>query len=158
MFTTVRNFVDWYTRELQTTRAVLAALNDKGLSYRPDPKSRTAGELAWHLVSAPRWFLGEVLKLSLKDDFAKRWPKPAGKTAAILEAFEASSKTCLKAVEAKKDAWLAESSDFVGRSLPHGVILGFLLLHEIHHRGQLSAYLRPIGAKVPSIYGPSADS
>ncbi|HLG43172.1 MAG TPA: DinB family protein [Planctomycetota bacterium] len=158
MFTSVKGFIEWYGRELRTTRSVVAALKDKGLPYKPDPKARTAGELAWHLVTAPRWFLGEVMKLPLKDDFAKKWSKPAAKTAAILQAFDHSSATCLKAVETKKDPWLSEMTDFIGSKMPNGAILAILLHHEIHHRGQLCVYLRPIGSKVPGIYGPSADS
>ena len=158
MFTSIKGFTKWLGRETKTTATVLASLNDAGLSFRPHAKSRTAGELAWHLVTAPRWFVGSCLKLSLKDEFDRRWPTPPKKVSAIVEAYELSSATCLQAVESKDDAWLAKQTDFIGRKMPRGAVLSLLLLHEIHHRGQLSAYLRPLGAKVPSIYGPSGDA
>lgn len=158
MFTNLNAFSGFWQRESDTTRRVLAALTDKGLGYKPDKKSRSAAELAWHLVTSPRWFAGDQMKLSLNDGFDKAWPKPPSKAADFLKAFDQTHQTCLSAFQAKGDAWLGQTSDFLGQAMPNGGILLVMMFHETHHRGQLSAYLRPMGSKVPSIYGPSADS
>ena len=140
-----------------TRRVIEAVPLDKG-DFRPEPVSKTAMELAWHIVAAERRFLDGVA--AGEFDFTPA-PKPDSiKTSADLGAWYAE-------MFAAKTASLAHLSgeqltkviDFRGLfQLPAVMYLQFVIGHSIHHRGQLSMYLRPAGAKVPAIYGESYDS
>jgi uncharacterized damage-inducible protein DinB len=154
MFTSNKSFQGTWKRETGVTERVLAALTDAGLAHRPHVKSRSAGELGWHLATAPLWFANEVLKLGVKAEAPTAAPASAAGYAA---AYRRIALACGEAVARKGDGWLALETDFFGTKMPNGAILATMLFHEIHHRGQLSAYLRPIGASVPAIYGPSGD-
>jgi uncharacterized damage-inducible protein DinB len=158
MFASIKEFTEFWSQEADRTRRVLGAMPDAKLSFKPHEKSRSAAEVAWHCVTSPRWFAGEMMKLALKDDFGKKYPKEPAKAAEFVKAYDLTVKAVKSAVESQKDDWLAKKTDFLGQKLPNGVILAIMLFHETHHRGQLSVYLRPMGGKVPGIYGPSADS
>jgi uncharacterized damage-inducible protein DinB len=154
MFTSMKALETTWKMEQETTRRVLAALPDSGLGYRPHAKSRTASELAWHVATSPLWFVAECLKLPARADVPKNAP---AKAAEFAQTYDRVARACSQALQGKNDAWLAQTADFIGQKLPIGQILGLTILHEVHHRGQLSTYLRNVGAKVPSIYGPSGD-
>jgi uncharacterized damage-inducible protein DinB len=146
--------------EIPTFVRVLKALPPARLDYRPDPKARTAGELASLLV------FEEGALVTLIDTGSVTWKeeKPssmnAEKIAADFERHAAAVDERLRRLddagwqkrvrflmEGVADPWEDTLSEFVW---------GFLF-DEVHHRGQLTTYLRPMGGKVPSIYGPSAD-
>jgi uncharacterized damage-inducible protein DinB len=140
------------------TKTIIEAIpSDKG-AYRPDAVSKSALELAWHIVATEMRFMDAV---------------PAGE-------FDLSPKPCPDSLKNSRDlaGWYTEEFerhfekltnvsgeqlvrivDFRGFfQLPAVMYLNFVLNHSIHHRGQLSMYLRPMGAKVPAIYGESYDS
>jgi uncharacterized damage-inducible protein DinB len=136
---------------------VLHAIPGERLDYRPDPKARTAVELAWLLA------VEEAALLSLLDAGVVEWkdsPPPA-RIDTIVAAFEQSSAEVnvrlerLDAAAWEKKVRLLTSGGPWEDTLSQ-MVWGFLF-DAIHHRGQLSTYLRPMGSKVPSIYGPSAD-
>jgi uncharacterized damage-inducible protein DinB len=144
--------------EIPTFLKVLKAMPQAGLDYRPDPKSRSAAELAW-LLAYEEQTLGELLETGTID-----WKdRPAPKTVAeIVAAFEGNA-AVVDARLARLDdgGWNAPAKFVIDGTTawesPVGEMLWGFLFDAIHHRGQLSAYLRPMGGKVPSIYGPSAD-
>jgi len=141
-------------REMHTTRNVLAAVPDSGHDYRPDPKARTAKELAWHLAAEDVKFLDSIANLAFN---AKAGPAPAT-TAEIVTWYDTNMPRAIARVQAMTAEQLLTPVDFFGMfNFPAAIYLDFRHSHGVHHRGELAVYLRPMGSKVPSIYGPSAD-
>jgi uncharacterized damage-inducible protein DinB len=146
--------------EFPATCKVLRAVKDDNRDYKPDPKSRSAWELAVHLATGDIWFLDAVLNGSFAwDPVAAKKAEGMFTNAAELAAFyEKTFPEKLKAVQALSEADLTRTVDFFGMfQWPAVNYLGFANNHSIHHRGQLAAYLRAMGSKVPAIYGGSAD-
>lgn len=143
--------------EHQTTRGVIEAIPlDKG-DYRPDAVSKTALELAWHIVAAEQRFFSGI-SVGVFDFSPIHRPASITTSAGIAAWFDESFAANLPRLEALNGDQLAKTIDFRGMfQLPAASYLQFALSHTVHHRGQLSMYLRPMGAKVPSIYGESYD-
>lgn len=152
-----------FDAEMATTRRCLERVPEDRLDYKPDPKSMSLGRLAGHVAEMPSW--ASVSINSDQLDFAKGEFVPMEMTsrAQVLAAFDkivADSRAALEAVsdEHLMGMWTLRSGDAVLATMPRlAVIRTFVMNHTIHHRGQLSVYLRSCGALVPSIYGPSAD-
>ena len=148
--------LDGVTREMETTKKVISAIPEsKAREYRPDPKARNAFELAWHLVSVDVQFLDEIAdgKFQMEPRFQE--PKTI---AEMVSWYETNLPRATARVRAMSGEQLAKPLDFYGIfNLPAVSYLGFQNNHSIHHRGELVTYLRPMGSKVPCIYGPSAD-
>jgi uncharacterized damage-inducible protein DinB len=144
--------------EQRLTRNVIEAIPvDKG-DFRPDTVAKTAMDLAWHIVATEMRFLEAVAAGAF--DFTPK-PRPDSvKTSADLSAWYAEHfEPHVEAVAKLSDEQLLKVVDFRGMfQLPAVMYLNFVVHHTIHHRGQLSMYLRPMGAKVPSIYGESYDA
>jgi len=143
--------------EYENNRRMIAAIPDARPDYRPDPKARTAIELAWHIVLSELWCLDGVVNGAFTDEEP---PHPSAKEAdGILAFYERAFReriTKVKAVPAEK---LVQTLSLHGKfANPAVMYLVFLSDHSIHHRGQLSTYLRPMGSKVPATYGSSADA
>ncbi len=144
--------------ERRLTKNVIEAIPlDKG-DYRPDEVSKSALELAWHIAATEIRFLDAVAAGAF--DFTAM-PRPEWvKTSADLSAWytEHFDARFEKLTKLSNDQ-LVKVVDFRGMfQLPAVMYLNFILHHSVHHRGQLSMYLRPMGAKVPAIYGESYDS
>jgi len=143
-------------REMETTKKVIAAIPDDQRDYRPDPKARTAWELAWHLASSDVQMTDEIAdhKFTMEPRF-KEEPKSV---ADMVEWYDGNFKRAIARVRDMTPEQLCTPVDFYGVfNLPAVFYLTFVNNHSIHHRGQLAVYLRPMGSKVPSIYGGSAD-
>jgi uncharacterized damage-inducible protein DinB len=141
-------------REAKTTAKVLAAVPNQNHDYRPDPKSKTAMELAQHIAVTDVWFLDSVVK----GAFSKEQPGGAPAGAVELAAWydkEITDRLTKIATLSGED--LAKPIQFYIFNLPAVMYLSFMSNHSIHHRGQLSTYLRAMGGKCPAIYGGSAD-
>jgi uncharacterized damage-inducible protein DinB len=144
--------------ETPTFVRVLKAVPEGRLDYRPDPKSRTAGALAWFLVTS------EAGLVSLLDTGTVNWKEtPAPATVAeMVAAYERHSAAVNEKLARLDEAGWQKKVRFIMEGAPpwedtlSEFVWGFLF-DAIHHRGQLTTYLRPMGGKVPSIYGPSAD-
>jgi uncharacterized damage-inducible protein DinB len=144
--------------EHRTTSAVIAAIPAANADYRPDPQSKTAGELAWHVAAAEHRFYSGIIAGAF--DF-NPIPRPAaGLTAdSITKWYEDSFAKNFEALTRLTGEQAAKIIDFRGMfQLPAVAYLDFSIKHTIHHRGQLSTYLRAMGGKVPAIYGESYDS
>lgn len=151
-----------YDHEISTTRKLLERIPDDRLSWKPHVKSMSLGGLATHLANLPRW-TGTILN-EASFDLANRPPSPAEKTsrAEILAAFDESAKQARQWMDKTDAEFLARWSLCRGGqemfSMPRiAALRSFVLSHLIHHRGQLSVYLRLNDIPVPAIYGPSAD-
>ncbi len=143
--------------ESKTTRRVLEAVPaDKG-SYKPDERSMSAWVLATHIAGSELLFLNGIANGQF--DRADAAIPESVKTPAELGAWYGENIDKVMArLKSMSAAQLAKNIDFMGAfNLPAVSYFGFNSSHAIHHRGQLSAYLRPMGAKVPRIYGGSAD-
>jgi uncharacterized damage-inducible protein DinB len=144
--------------EHQITKKVIAAIPAGKEDYRPDQYARPALDLAWHIAATETVFLDAVANGQF--DFSPR-PKPDSiKNSADLVAwYEDNFKQRVAKVQALSTEQLQKIVDFRGMfQLPAVMYLGFILHHTVHHRGQLSVYLRPMGSKVPAMYGESYDS
>ena len=152
----LNHFVSGLENEIATTKKVIQNVPEEKKSYKPDPKSMSANELAWHIASTDVWILEGIAKGKFEMDPSQENPAPAT-IKDILNYYEKSMAAGLSKVKAMNGEDLAKGVSFFGMEMPNVTYLNILMNHSIHHRGQLSAYLRPMGAKVPSIYGGSAD-
>jgi uncharacterized damage-inducible protein DinB len=148
-------FLDANKQESDTTKKVIRAIPDATKSYTPDPKSMTAHQLAWHITSAEIFFFDYILTGKFPTE---RPPEPPPTIAAILDWYETNHADRFNKVKEMSGEQLAAVLPFfAGTEYPAVTYLNFMNAHTIHHRGQLSTYLRPMGSKVPAIYGGSAD-
>ncbi len=143
-------------QEVPTTLRVIEAAEGGNLAYAPDSKSKTGLALIQHIVNEDVWFLNSIAdgKFGSPDD-------ASGITGAAIGAakYREAAPAALERIRSLSDEQLAETLDFFGvAQLPRFVLLGIMVKHSVHHRGQLSTYLRSMGCKVPGIYGPSADT
>ena len=147
--------------EVPATSQVLEAVKDDNRDYKPDPKSRTAWDLATHLATADVWFIDSIAKGRFDFDpaAAKQAESQFGTASSVADFYKQTVPAKLAALRALPGETLAEPIDFFGlMKMPRAQFIGFANNHSVHHRGQLAAYLRAMGSKVPNIYGPSADA
>ena len=151
-------FLPALQREQPKTRQVIEAIPlDKG-DYRPDANAKSALELAWHIVAAEKRFLNGIADGAF--DFSPISRPDSVKTSADIgrwygEMFDAVFARLQKMTPEQ----LSKVLDFRGMfQMPAVVFFQTAISHSIHHRGQLSVYLRPMGGRVPAIYGESYDS
>jgi uncharacterized damage-inducible protein DinB len=147
--------LDGLGRELEITKRVIAAIPDSKSGYRPDPNARTAWELAWHLANTDIQFMNGIADLN----FTMQSPSTKPATAAELVGwYDSNFKSAAARIADLTAAQLLTPIDFMGVfNFPAVFYLGFVNNHCIHHRGELATYLRPMGSKVPAIYGGSFD-
>jgi uncharacterized damage-inducible protein DinB len=149
--------LDGLAREVETTKKVLAAIPDAKRDYRPDPNARTAWELGWHLANTDVQFMDGIAdqKFSMTGRPEAEKPKTV---AELVDWYDKNMKRSAERVRGLSGAQLMTPVDFLGVfNFPAAFYLGFLNNHMIHHRGELATYLRPMGSKVPAIYGGSFD-
>ena len=145
-------------REHRTTRAVIEAIPLNAGDYRPDSVSKTAMELAWHIAASEKRFLEGVINGGFNFDPITR-PESVRNSADLAKWYEDVFQVVFPRLQQLSPEQLTKSIDFRGMyERPAVMYLQSALSHSIHHRGQLSTYLRPMGAKVPAIYGESYDS
>ncbi len=148
----LQNMLPTFENEHRITRKILDAIPADKASYKPDEISFTAFDLAWHIVSAEHFFLTGVSTGSFNTGAATK-PQTMSE---LIDIFEDSFAKDISAVKQLDGEQLAGILDFRGVfQLPRVNYLSFANSHSIHHRGQLSMYLRPMGAEVPSMYGES---
>jgi uncharacterized damage-inducible protein DinB len=146
--------------EAVTTRKMLERVPPSSLAWKPNPKSWTLGELTAHIASIPGIFIATLLE----DEFdAGAYRAGTDTVPAIIAAFDGNVARAQQVLGSLSDQqllapWKLRYGDRVVFQLPRlAVIRTAALNHLIHHRGQLSVYLRVLGVPVPAIYGPSAD-
>jgi uncharacterized damage-inducible protein DinB len=143
--------------EFPVFMSVLKALPPNQLSYRPHERSPSAEQIVWTLARELKACIGAA-----KQGKAEMENIPPPPLAEMLAMYERWSKELIDAVSKVDDeGWDRKAQGIyqgkVVMEQPLGIFLWFILFDAIHHRGQLAAYLRPMGGTVPSIYGPSAD-
>jgi uncharacterized damage-inducible protein DinB len=146
--------------EAVTTRKMLERVPQDLLAWKPHEKSRTLGELAAHIAHLPGLFIATLNQ----DEFDRYDYTSAGETVSdILETFDRNIASALEVLKTLSDErlfapWRYRYGTRVVFELPRFVVIRTTALnHLIHHRGQLSVYLRLLGIPLPSVYGPTAD-
>jgi uncharacterized damage-inducible protein DinB len=144
--------------EHRSTRSVIEAIPQSNADYRPDPHSKTAMELAWHIVAAEHRFYGGIIAGAF-DFTPNHRPENVQTPAQIGEWYGTFFAENFAKFQGLSSDELTRIIDFRGLfQLPAVAYFNFSLHHTIHHRGQLSTYLRAMGGRVPAIYGESYDS
>lgn len=148
-----------FESEVATTVAVFRAVRADRLDYRPDPVSKTALGLMRHITLEDEWMLDAIAAGEFTpvpdDSDACGVQTPEDAAARYADRIPAA----LARVRALSADALIKEVDLMGAfQMPAVQFLSVALRHSVHHRGQLTAYLRATGGKVPSIYGPSADT
>ena len=154
-----------YDHEMATTRRLLERVPEAEFAWKPHVRSMSLGELAAHIVVIPYWCTATiatpVLDLDTVGDAAR--PKVPSSTAALVAEFDSKSREARAALAGCGDGemlalWTLKAGGQEIFTMPRlAAIRSFVLSHLIHHRGQLSVYLRLKDVPIPSIYGPTAD-
>lgn len=147
--------------ELQTTIKVLKAVPTNRLDYKPHEKSRSVRELAW-TFAMEEGFLNMIINGKIEMDGLGAPPPPPATMDEIISTLEKSCKDSNDRISSLPDDTFNSMMDFFtepGKMAPmrKGDLLWMMVMDHVHHRGQMSVYLRLVGGKVPSIYGPTAD-
>jgi uncharacterized damage-inducible protein DinB len=154
-----------FDHEMGTTRRIFERLPDADLGWRPHEKSYTLGQLAAHLANIPRW-VGFTCDLTVLDvatigDDAR--PRDPSSGSDVLKAFDTNVRNARTKISEQTDAslttpWTLKNEGREIFTMPKiAVLRSFIMNHSIHHRGQLSVYLRLRNVPLPSMYGPTAD-
>ena len=149
-------------KETANTRRVVERLRDEQLDWRPHSKSMTLGELSAHVVELHNWVSKALCKgvFDFKADYTPFKPTSVADIATALESGYLLNKA---SIEASTDAswgdeWTLKAGDWVIAQMPKAGAIRFIINnHLVHHRGQLTVYLRLLDIPVPGLYGPSAD-
>jgi uncharacterized damage-inducible protein DinB len=156
-----------FDHEMATTRTLLERVPANKAGWNPHSKSMTLGRLSTHIAELLQWVNGTLRQTEI-DVNPVGGPafvaKPFESTSALLTMFDANVKAAREILAATPDSeffvpWSLKNAGKVEMTMPRiAVLRGFVLNHIVHHRGQLSVYLRLNDVAVPSIYGPTADT
>lgn len=147
-----------YENERAPTKRVIAAIPAGQESYSPSPKCMSSLDLAWHLASSELFFLNGVSTGQFQAGESAR-PEHIRSAQDVMAWYDEHVPPAIERARQVPGEKLAGTIDFFGMmQLPGVVYLTLMVKHSAHHRGQLSSYIRPMGGKVPSIYGPSGDT
>lgn len=153
MIRSIHDFEFLWSRELEATQKILKHLTDRSLSQPVDPKGRTLGRIAWHLVlMIPEMAARTRLPLSGPDSGT---PVPQS-AKAIFRTYSDLAISLLDLVKTRwTDASLEQEDEMYGERWKRGETLTALVLHQVHHRGQMTVLMRQAGLEIPGMYGPS---
>jgi uncharacterized damage-inducible protein DinB len=149
-----------FDQEMATTRRLLERVPDDKATWKPHEKSFSLGHLAQLVARMPGWNTQAMNATEL--DLASFTGYSHEKTATLLVEFDRNVREARAALAAASDddfqvPWSLKAGDRVFMTLPRGAVVRQNINHLIHHRGQLSVYLRLVDVPLPSIYGPTAD-
>ena len=152
-----------FQQEARTTRRLLERVPEESFGWKPHEKSMSLGRLAAHVAELPELIIPALTREELDfaaDEFKPLEPKT---TAELLEKFDRNISAAAGALlkqpdERMGEKWRLRNGDHVLFEMPRAMVVRFVgLNHVVHHRGQLSVYLRLLDVPLPSIYGPTAD-
>jgi uncharacterized damage-inducible protein DinB len=155
-----------YDHEMATTRKLLERVPEDKKDWQPHPKSMSLGRLSQHLATLPQWAAKTMseTELDMSPPGGPAYTPPEFEsTASALATFDRNVREGREAIAAAEDkdwmvSWTLKNGGHTIFTLPRVAVLrSFVTNHVIHHRGQLSVYLRLNDVPIPSIYGPSAD-
>ncbi|MDW0117755.1 DinB family protein [Sporosarcina thermotolerans] len=155
MFTTVEDFFTLWEHESNSTQKLLDTLTDESLSTEVSPEDRTLGRVAWHIVTA----LGDMMSRTDLEFEATNHNLPLPESASeIAEAYRTVNEAIIAAI---KEQWtdnsLSEMKEMYGQQWSVGTVLGIVMSHQTHHRGQMTVLMRQAGLPVYGVYGPARE-
>ena len=161
------NLVDPFIGELEyeskSTHKMLERLPVGSLGWSPHPKSMSLGRLAGHLCEIPAWLEPTINSEELDFAVQKYEPYIPSSIEDLVQTFDSNIENGLRVLKDQTDehllkSWRLRMGEQIIFEMPRiAVLRGFVLKHLIHHRGQMSVYIRLLDIPVPAIYGPSAD-
>ncbi len=153
-----------FNHEAANTRKMLEVVPAGKLGWQPHEKSMTLGRLSGHIAEIPGWGTMMVGKDELDFEGSNFQPVNPDSVEGLLEAHDQGVAAFNESLQGQDDAtlmqtWTMRNGDHVYFSMPCvAAMRGFVLNHIVHHRGQLSVYLRQLEIPLPQVYGPTADS
>lgn len=153
MISTITDFDHVWSSELESTQKLFKHMTDRALSQAVDPDGRTLARLAWHITtSIPEMVSRTGLTLSGPGQH-----DPIPPTAKLIaKGYSEAAISLLEEVKAHwTDATLLEKDEMYGERWARGFTLSALILHQVHHRGQMTVLMRQAGLEVPGLYGPA---
>ena len=155
MFRAIDDFLRVWQQQSAATAGILDALTDSALAQRASPGHWSLAQIAWHLVRTLQWMMGRT-GLAVAGPSADT-PVPTG-AAAIAEGYRQAARALAEAVQT---GWMDETllieDDMYGETWPRGFTLLALLIHQAHHRGQMTPLMRQAGLDFPGTCGPSRE-
>jgi uncharacterized damage-inducible protein DinB len=153
MIRTIADFEILWSRELESTQKILKHLTDRSLEQAVGPLDRTLGRLAWHIVTTIPEMMSRT-GLTLAGPSPDAAVPPSAR--AIFKAYNEAAISLLEQIRSKwTDAALEQTDDMYGEPWKRGSTLVALVLHQTHHRGQMTVLMRQAGLDVPGVYGPA---
>jgi len=155
MYRKIQDFLDRWTYETEATLKVFQNLTDASLDQRVTADGRTLGRLAWHVVQT----LPEMCGRTGLDVEGPGEDEPVPPSAAdITEALRQAARGLAEEIRNRwTDADLEKEDDMYGERWPRGATLAAVVLHQAHHRGQMTVLMRQAGLRVPGVYGPAKE-
>lgn len=155
MYAKLEQFVTEWEKETRITEDVLKTLTDESLTQAIRSDRRTLGALAWHLVTS----VGFMSTLGLELETQPKGTSVPDSAAEIAEAYSGIAHSLLNAVQSQwDDKSLAATQTVMGEEWGNGASLHFAVMHQAHHRGQMTVLMRQAGLLVPELYGPTYES
>lgn len=153
MIRSIKDFDVLWSSELEATQKILKHLSDRSLAQRVDPEGRTLARLAWHIVTT-------IPEMMSRTGLTVTGPHPDAAVPAIAkDIFRAYNDAAISLLEQVKSRWtdatLDVTDDMYGEKWKRGATLTALVLHQTHHRGQMTILMRQAGLEIPGIYGPA---
>jgi uncharacterized damage-inducible protein DinB len=154
MFRKMEDFTKLWAYESEATLKLFRALTDASLSQAVAPGGRTLGRLAWHCVVT----LPEMMQHAGVPVVGPAQDAPPPPLAEMIRQYEASARAIAEGLPAKwTDAMLDEKIPMYGEQWARGAVLSALILHQTHHRAQMTVLMRQAGLQVPGLYGPARE-
>ncbi len=152
-----------FQHEMANTRKMLEAIPEESFDYKSNEKAMSLAQLANHITEIPTWVRATFLYPELDFSTFKYEPKNYKTVKELLAFFDETVTDAQKLLsevsnETLNENWTMKNGEIIYFTMPKlSVFRMFVMNHTIHHRGQMSAYIRAVGAKVPGMYGPTAD-
>jgi uncharacterized damage-inducible protein DinB len=155
MYTSIKAFISDWKQESDATIKLLNNLTDESLKQKVWAEGRTLGFLAWHITLS----IGEMMtKIGLNPDCPPEDANLPVKVVDIKSTYEKASTSLISEINSKlKNEMLNDDVSAYGQTFKKCAMLKMLIVHQIHHRGQMTVLMRQAGLKVPGIYGPSKE-
>ena len=145
--------LDTYETETMKIIGIWSAFPASAMDYRPHPKSRSVIEQMEHQVQSEGRWMKTMLGIDTGD------PNPGARDRhGFIEKYKDDAERRLAILQGKSDEWWGETTNFFDVLRTRAWVMTRRIDHSAHHRGQLVVYLRILDVKVPSVYGPTADT